>query len=150
MTVAILAPHTGRRCKPTRASRARANWHVFGLHWSPSTRWRCRRKGIMAAGYRTPWGAWLSASSMIRYNAAIEADRDEAYAIRLQAHHDVPPAAAARVTADVLGAVLATATGPLPPAMQDEDGERPWEYETGQFTKLIAAMGQPPRTAGQF
>lgn len=99
----ILAPHTGRRRKPSLRRRLTARWHA-----------RRTRK-------------------------AIEAARDEAYAERIKPRKP-SQLATMQIKADVLTAVASAATGPLPAAMADVDGDRPWEFPTGQWPAFMDSI----------
>jgi hypothetical protein len=83
----------------------------------------------------------------------IEEARDRAYVARI-AHHEPPPLVVAWMEVQAITAVLVpaweplpAATGPVPAAMAAVDGDRPWEYATGQFPKIIAAMGDQDASA---
>lgn len=154
MTAPLLAPHTGHRCKPRPPSRLRRLarrariailWllAVIGDAWLRWRTWKAEQTRRQITGRRT---------------VDIEIARHDAQMARVEDHH-VPPAVAAgcAVTAltvaatDVIcvppvrvGEPGPAATGPLPGAMEDADGDRPWKYATGQWPayKEIVKGGQ--------
>ncbi len=94
-----------------------------------------------------------------RQAQAIEEARHGAWLARVAQHTPSPLAARQIQVAALTGAMPGGAwaaipppvpawepvpanDGPLPAAMQDEAGERPWAYETGQWPALIAGMDQ--------
>lgn len=129
----------------------------------PHSHRKPRRPGLLAR-WRT-WREQQTRRQILGHRTVdIELARHGAQMARVE-HHEPSPAVAAAcaVTALTVAAADAVsvppvrvgepgpvATGPLPAAMADVDGDRPWEYPTGQFTALIDQMQLPARRADTF
>lgn len=177
MTAATLPRHRHR--KPSRLHRLRARlhrpqWPSWLLNWAwhrqatphrPGLLRRCHLAALwLLAVLGDWWLSWRTWREGRRRAEDIEIARHGAQMARVEDHEPGPAVAAAcAVTALIEAATDAAgvppvrvgepgpvATGPLPAAMADVDGDRPWEYPTGQFTALIDQMQLPARRADTF